>query len=216
PKEIFDIPEFRTINIHPSYLPVYRGQHVVNWAIINGENETGVTIHYIDEGIDTGDIIIQKKVPISYEDTAKTLHDKIYSEACELVIDVIHSIASGKQIISKKQDDKKATYFHPRVPEDGRIDWNKSGLEIYNLIRGLAKPWPGAYGYIKGKKIIIWSAIFEVSVSYKNSYGEICDISNSSFTIITNDGKLIVDDYMVLDENENELNFNIEVGDRIE
>lgn len=216
PKEIFDIPEFRTINIHSSYLPAYRGQHVVNWAIINGEKETGVTIHYIDEGIDTGDIIVQKKVPILYENNAKTIHDKIYDVACKLIIDVMDSIASGKQIKSKKQDNSKASYYRPRVPEDGKIDWNKSGVEIYNLIRGLVKPWPGAYGYIKGNKIIICGAKFEASIPFNNSYGEICAISNSNFTININDGKLIVDEYIIFDENGTELTLDIEVGDKLE
>lgn len=216
PNEIFDIPEFRTINIHPSYLPAYRGQHVVNWAIINGEKETGVTIHYIDEGIDTGDIIVQKKVPISSEDNAKTLHDKIYDVVCELVMSVMHCIASGKQIKGKKQDDTKASYYRPRVPDDGKIDWNKSGVEIYDLIRALVKPWPGAYGYIKGNKIVIWGAKFEASTSCNGSYGEICAISNSNFTVNINDGKLIVDEYTVFDKNGTELTLDIEVGDQLQ
>lgn len=216
PNDIFDIPEFRTINIHPSYLPAYRGQHVVNWAIINGEKETGVTIHYIDEGIDTGDIIVQKKVSISYEDNAKTLHNKMYDVVCELVISVMDGIASGKQIKGKKQDDAKASYFRPRVIDDGKIDWNKSGVEIYDLIRGLVKPWPGAYGCIKGNKIIIWGAKFEASPSCNSSYGEICGISNSNFTVNINDGKLIVDEYTVFDKNGTELTLDIEVGDQLQ
>jgi len=216
PKEIFDIPIFRTINIHPSYLPAYRGQHVVNWAIINGEKETGVTIHYIDEEIDTGDIIVQKKISILFEDDVNTLHDKIYPEACELLIRVLHCIASGKQIIGKKQDDTKASYFRPRVPEDGKIDWNKDGLEIYNLIRGLVNPWPGAYGYIGGNKVIIWSAKFVASTSFNSPYGKICAISDSNFTININGGKLIVDEYIIFDKNGTELTLDIEVGDQLE
>ena len=216
PKEIFDIPKFRTINIHPSYLPAYRGQHVVNWAIINGEKETGVTIHYIDEGIDTGDIILQKIVPILYADNANTLHDKIYLETCELLTNVMQCITCGKHIKSKKQDDTKASYFRPRVPEDGKINWNKSEIEIYNLIRGLVKPWPGAYGYIKGNKIIIWDAKFVPSPSCNSSCGEICAISDSNFTVNINDGKLIVDEYIVFDKNGTELTLDIEVGDQLE
>jgi len=217
PKEIFNIPKFRTINIHPSYLPAYRGQHVINWAIINGKKETGITIHFIDEGIDTGDIIIQKKVPILFEDTAATLHDKLYHEACELLLYVLNCIASGKQIQRKKQNDDEASYFKPRVPEDGRIDWNRSGLEIYNLIRALVKPWPGAYSYIKGKKIIIWCAKFENNCSCNQySNGEIIEISDSTLTINVKDGRIIIEDYMILDEDNKELDLTLKIGDELE
>jgi methionyl-tRNA formyltransferase len=212
PKEIFNIAKFRTINIHPSYLPAYRGQHVINWAIINGEKETGVTIHYIDEGIDTGDIILQKKIEILFDDTAQTLHDKIYLIACELLHNVINNITCGKEIIGKKQNDANATYFKPRTPEDGRIDWNMDGLEIYNLIRGLAKPWPGAHSYIDGNKIIIWQARIEKCNSSNYSNGEIIDMSNSTIIIKVKDGKLCINDYMFLDTNGDIINPKIEIG----
>lgn len=214
PREIFDIPKFKTINIHPSCLPKYRGQHVINWAIINGERETGVTVHFIDEGIDTGEIIIQKKVPILFEDTAKTLHDKIYSEVPELLQQAINTILSGNTLSAKKQDDLKASYFRPRTPEDGFIDWNKSGIEIYNLIRGLVKPWPGAYSYIKGKKIIFWDVQFEANPQ-ESLMGEIVDISDSKLIINVKNGKLFVKDYIILDENENEINLEINVGENL-
>jgi methionyl-tRNA formyltransferase len=215
PKEIFTIPKFRTINIHSSYLPAYRGQHVINWAIINGEKETGVTIHHIDEGIDTGDIILQKKIPIFFEDTAKTVHDKIYDEACKLLLNVLDDIASGKTLQSKKQDDANATYFKPRIPEDGCIDWNRNGLEIYNLIRALVEPWPGAYSCIKGNKIILRSAKFENGLPHNNSFGEIIDVSNSTLTINIKDGKLIVDDYQLIDKNGNKVNMDIKAGNKL-
>ena len=214
PKQIFDIAKFRTINIHPSYLPAYRGQHVINWAIINGEKETGVTIHYIDEGIDTGDIILQNKILISFEDTAKTLHDKIYHKACELLLNVLDDIASGKTLQSKKQDDTNATYFKPRNPEDGRIDWNMNGLDIYNLIRALVEPWPGAYSYIKGNQIILRSAKFDNVLPY-NPSGEIIDVSDSTLTINVKNGKLIVDDYQVIDKNGNKVNMDIKAGNKL-
>ncbi len=224
PVEIFNIPLFRSINIHPSYLPDYRGQHVINWAIVNGESETGVTIHFVDKGIDTGDVIIQKKVPILFEDTAKTLHDRIYYEVCELLQQVINTILSGNALPAKKQDDSKASYFRPRTPEDGTIDWNKNGIEIYNLIRALVKPWPGAYSYIKGKKIIIQDVRFEADSrdsaveanSQKSSSGEIVNISDSKLAINVKGGKLLVDDYTILDEKGNTTNLEFEIGDKFE
>ena len=216
PKEVFTLPKFGTTNIHPSYLPVHRGQHVINWAIINGENETGVTIHFIDEGIDTGDIILQKKVPILFEDTAKTLHDKIYREACELLIYLLNCVASGKQIKRKKQDATKASYLKPRVPEDGRINWDKSGLEIYNLIRALVKPWPGAYSCIRGKKIIIWSAEFKNNYSYNyHSNGEIIKMSDSTLMIQVSGGQIITQEYTILNRKGEEIDVSLKIGDKI-
>lgn len=213
--EIFNIPKFRTINIHPSYLPNYRGQHVVNWAIVNGETKTGVTIHFIDKGIDTGEIIIQKEIPILFEDSASTLHDRIYGVACELLESVLNNISSGKTIQATKQDDSKASYFRPRNPEDGLIDWSKQGIEIYNLIRALVKPWPGAYSYIKEKKIIFWNAIFETG-SYDSLPGTIIGILDSKLIISVKGGKLSVDDYAALDENVDEINLEFQIGDKFE
>lgn len=215
PGKIFNIPKFRTINIHPSYLPSYRGQHVVNWAIVNGETETGVTIHFIDKGIDTGDIIFQKKIPILLEDSASTLHDRIYRVACELLESVLNNISSGKTLQATKQDDSKASYFRPRNPEDGLIDWSKQGIEIYNLIRALVKPWPGAYSYIKAKKVIFWNAIFETG-SYGFSPGTIIDNLDSKLVISVKGGKLSVDDYAALDENTGETNIELQIGDKFE
>ncbi len=215
PGAIFNIPKFRTVNIHPSFLPQYRGQHVINWAIINGEKETGVTVHFIDEGIDTGDIINQKKVQIMFEDTAKTLHDRIYCEACELIQHVFNNILNENTLSAKKQDNSKASYFRPRNPGDGIIDWGKDGIEIYNLIRALVKPWPGAYSYIKGKKIIFRNVLFEANLR-DSPIGEIIDISDSKLVISVKNGKLLVDDYEILDENGNTTNIDIEIHDKFE
>jgi methionyl-tRNA formyltransferase len=215
PIEIFSIPKLKSINIHPSYLPNYRGQHVINWAIANGEYETGVTIHFIDEGIDTGDIIIQKRISILFEDSALSLHNKIYSNVCELLKYVLNTISSGQILYAEKQDDSKASYFRPRTPRDGIIDWNRNGLEIYNLIRALVKPWPGAYSYIKGNKIIFWSVRYETSQCCF-SPGEIINISDSKFIIGVKGGKLSVDDYTILDNNDNITNLDFHIGDKFE
>lgn len=215
PSQIFNIPRLRTINIHPSYLPKYRGQHVINWAIINGESETGVTVHFVDEGIDTGDIIVQKKIPILLDDTASTLSDKIYCEASELLKYVLDNISSGKELKAKKQDNSKASYFRPRNPQDGIIDWNKDGVNVYNLIRALVKPWPGAYTYMKSEKIIFWSAQFE-ACSHDFSPGTIIDILGSNLVISVNNGKLSVNKYMSLDKNGKEINLKYKIGNKFE
>lgn len=215
PSEIFNIPKLKTINIHPSYLPHYRGQHVVNWAIVNGETETGVTIHFVDEGIDTGDIIVQKKIPILFEDSASVLHERIYHEAYDLLKLVLDRIYSGSTLQSRKQDNSKASYFKPRSPQDGVIDWNKDGIEIYNLIRALVKPWPGAYSYIKDRKVIFWNAQFETG-SYNSSPGMIINVLGSKLIISVKGGKLLVDDYVALGKNGNEINIELQIGDKFE
>lgn len=215
PSEIFNIPKLKTINIHPSYLPHYRGQHVVNWAIVNGETETGVTIHFVDEGIDTGDIIVQKKIPILFEDSASVLHERIYHEAYDLLKLVLDRIYSGSTLQSRKQDNSKASYFKPRSPQDGVIDWNKDGIEIYNLIRALVKPWPGAYSYIKDRKVIFWNAQFETG-SYNSSPSMIINVLGSKLIISVKGGKLLVDDYVALDKNGNEINIELQIGDKFE
>jgi methionyl-tRNA formyltransferase len=215
PSEIFNIPKLKTINIHPSYLPHYRGQHVVNWAIVNGESETGVTIHFIDEGIDTGDIIVQKKIHILFEDSASILHERIYREASDLLKLVLDRISSESALQSRKQDNSKASYFKPRNPQDGVIDWNKDGIEIYNLIRALVKPWPGAYSYIKERKVIFWNAQFETG-SDGSSPGTIINILGSKLIISVKGGKLSIDNYIALDENGNEVKLELQSGDKFD
>jgi methionyl-tRNA formyltransferase len=215
PHEIFNIPKFKTINIHPSYLPSYRGQHVINWAIVNGENETGVTIHFVDEGIDTGDIIVQKKVPIFFEDSASVLHDRIYREASELLKCVLKSVTSGEKLKGIRQENLKASYFRPRNPQDGLIDWNKDGKNIYNLIRALVKPWPGAYTYIQNKKIIFWNARFEIGTQ-ESSPGTLVDILGSNLVVSVNGGKLIVNEFESFDKDNNEINLKLKIGYKFE
>ncbi|MBP2029466.1 methionyl-tRNA formyltransferase [Methanohalophilus levihalophilus] len=215
PEVIFAIPKFGTINIHPSYLPFYRGQHVINWAIINGEHETGVTLHYLDTGIDTGRIISQSLVPISSKDTARSLHDKIYSKACALLESIVKNIESGCIPEGMEQDDSKATYFKPRKPEDGHINWQKNSIEIVNLIRALTKPWPGAYSYLNGNRFVIWNARVETRSS-NSIYGKVVDVTDSSITVSVKNGVLIIDDYAFLDPNGDQLDFIIKTGDQFE
>lgn len=197
PPEIYNIPNFKSINIHPSYLPLYRGQHVINWALINNEKYSGVTIHYLDSGIDTGDIVIQKKVPIYPYDNAKTLSDKIYVAAVDLVKKVLINFSIDSDITITKQNENKATYFKPRTPEDGKIDWKKNGFEIYNQIRALVKPWPGAFSHIGNQKIIFYNANFKKCDSVEK-IGTITDVYDSVLEIAVNGGKLVVTDYEVI------------------
>ncbi|MDD5344409.1 MAG: formyltransferase [Smithella sp.] len=155
-REILALPGVGAFNLHGSYLPHYRGRCPVNWVIINGEKQTGVTLHYMIEKPDAGDIVGRKPVVIDVSDTAKTLYDKLCGAAKDLLDETLPLIKKG-QIPRQKQDLSQGSYYGGRRPEDGRIDWKKSAGEIYNLIRGVTEPYPGAFAFLdKDEKIIIW------------------------------------------------------------
>ena len=158
PKEVLDIPRLGAYNIHGALLPKYRGRACVNWAVINGEKETGATLHVMTEFADRGDIIAQKSVPINFEDTAHDVFLKITEASREILLSSLHSLEKGT---AKRypQDESKATKFGRRRPEDGEIDWNRSADEIYNFVRALTHPFPGAFTHWEGKKFFIWKAL---------------------------------------------------------
>jgi UDP-4-amino-4-deoxy-L-arabinose formyltransferase/UDP-glucuronic acid dehydrogenase (UDP-4-keto-hexauronic acid decarboxylating) len=157
-REILDLPKIGAFNLHGSFLPAYRGRCPVNWVIINGEAQSGVTLHYMIDKPDAGDIVGQKAVTIEFSDTAKNLYDKLCLAAKELLNEVLPLIKSD-QIPRQKQDLKAGCYYGGRRPEDGRIDWKKSAAEIYNLIRAVTEPYPGAFAlFDNDEKIIIWWA----------------------------------------------------------
>lgn len=212
PRSIFEIPSIASINIHPSLLPSYRGQHVINWAIINGEDKTGVTFHLVDDGIDTGDIVLQKEVPISSIDNASSIHDKLYCEASSMLSFLLNDISENCQLQSYPQCEDKATYFKPRNPEDGKIDWDNDGISICNLVRGLVKPWPGAYFFIGDYKIIVWNSLFERKY-VEGVNGEIVYSNNNILHIKVKNGLLIIDDYSISDEHDEHIIFNIIAGE---
>lgn len=160
--EVLSIPKLGCINLHGSLLPKYRGRVPINWAIINGEKEAGVTLHYMTEQPDAGDILAQKKFPIQDSDNAKTVHLKAAVAAKTMLEDFLPKLIKGKAV-AKKQNEKMATCFHGRKPEDGLIDWTRSANDVRNLVRGVTMPYPGAFSFLGGKKYLFW----EVSVVKK-------------------------------------------------
>jgi len=192
PKAIIDIPKYKAINYHPSLLPKYRGGSAINWAIINGETETGVTIHYIDAGIDTGDIIIQERVPISPEDTVASLYfDRLYPIGVKMIAETVRMIGEGRAP-RIKQDNSQASY-QPIIQEKHVIiDFGKSVQNVHNLIRG-SNPHPGATTYLRGKKIKIWNSKI-VSENIKPSRpGEILQFIPRGIIIAAADGCIIAE-----------------------
>jgi methionyl-tRNA formyltransferase len=154
PKEIIDLAPQGCLGIHYSLLPQRRGGAPLNWAIIDGLTRSGITLFFLDEGVDSGDIVAQKEFEIAETDTPKELLDKICVLAPQIIEENIEAIESGN-VKPTKQSEAKATYTHRRKPEDGLIDWNKTTKEIYNFIRALAPPYPGAFTYLGNRKLTI-------------------------------------------------------------
>lgn len=144
-------------NLHGSLLPKYRGRVPINWAILHGETETGVTLHKMIAKPDAGDIVAQKKISIDATDTALVLHEKIRQAAEQLLADTLPLIKMG-DYSATPQDESKATYFGRRSAEDGLIDWLKSATEVNNLVRAVTEPYPGAFTYLADSKMIVWRA----------------------------------------------------------
>lgn len=154
PPEVFTIPQFGSFNLHGSYLPKYRGAAPIQWALINGEIETGLTTFKLAEKVDTGNIYLQKKVEIFNEDSLGTLHDRLSEIGAEIVLDTVDMI-DGSEYELLKQDDSLATPAPKITKEIAKIDWNKSAIEVHNLIRGLS-PIPAAHFIHKGKNIKVY------------------------------------------------------------
>jgi methionyl-tRNA formyltransferase len=156
-QEVLDIPRNGALNLHGSLLPRYRGRVPVNWAVINGESETGATLHYMVEKPDAGDIVDQEKVPILFTDTALDLFNKV-TDAAVRVIDRSWPLLAAGKAPRIPMDLAAGSYFGGRKPADGLIDWTKGAVRIYNLVRGVTHPYPGAFTYLDGRKVTIWQA----------------------------------------------------------
>ena len=156
PKTILEIPAIGCINVHASVLPKYRGAAPIQWAIINGETETGVTTMLMDVGMDTGDILLTATEAILPDDTAATLQDRLANLGADLLIDTLDRLADGR-LTPTPQDHSQATVAPMLKKTDGRIDWTQSAAAIANRIRGMT-PWPGAFTYLDGKLLKIYRA----------------------------------------------------------
>ena len=185
-KEILDIPKYGVINIHASLLPKYRGASPIQWAILNGDKETGVTIMQTELGVDTGDIISQVKTEILPNETAGELFDRLSKLGAELIVKVLNDYNNGK-VQFTKQDDSKAVKVGLIKKEDGKIDFSKSATEIVNLVRGF-NPWPVAFTFYESKSLKIFSA--EV-VDYQGSAGEVLYADKDNGLIIATGDKAI-------------------------
>ena len=182
-EEVLNIPKYKCINVHGSLLPKYRGAAPIQWSIINGDEKTGVTIMYMEKGLDCGDMILKKEIEITKDETYKSLHDKMAVVGADALIEALNLIYLGKSN-PEKQNDALSTYAPIITKETGHIDWNNNSKDIINLIRGL-NPIPMAYTIYKNEifKICKAEEIFE----YNNSVGkigEIIDVINKKGIVV--------------------------------
>jgi methionyl-tRNA formyltransferase len=188
-RDILKIPSSGAFNLHGSMLPAYRGRCPVNWVLVNGERRTGVTLHHIVKAPDAGDIVGQKEVVIEFEDTAYTLYQKLCAKAEELLEEALPLIQQGSAP-RVPQDLKQGSYYGGRGPEDGRIDWSWPVMQIYNLVRAVTDPYPGAFTYLPGgEKLFVWWALPEEDRVSKGPVGS-AEFEKGNVYVRASDGRL--------------------------
>jgi len=192
PKEVLDIPRHGFINVHASLLPKYRGAAPIQWALIKGEEETGVTIFKLTEVLDAGAVITQKKVSINDSDDAGSLSDRIFRAGGSALLEALDDIERGKAKFAK-QDEKAVSYAPKILRESGALDWRQGEREIFNRIRAM-NPHPGAFTYHKKKLLKIWTASPAGNPSDEAAQpGAVIDLQkNSGFAVRTRDGSLLI------------------------
>ncbi len=190
-KEILDMPKFGCVNIHASLLPKYRGAAPINWCIINGEKETGVTIQQMNEGIDTGDILAAKSMAIAPDETAESLFDKLSRLGAELIVETLPKIERG-EITPVPQDEALASHTKMMSKSLGRIEWNNDAVSIERLVRGL-NSWPSAYTFWNKKSLKLWRCeVIDAESENAALAGKVTAVSKDSFDVACAKGALRV------------------------
>lgn len=191
---ILSIPNIFAVNLHASLLPQYRGAAPINWAIINGDTQTGLTIIKMNEMMDRGEIILRKAVDIDKTDTTVTLEKKLATEGADLLLECLKKI-EDKSFELSLQDEKHVSFAPKLKKEDGLINWQSQAAQIINLIRGTAN-WPGAFTYYKGKLLKIYRAKISSSSSQSTIFkpGEIAEITKEGISVATKKDNLIIEE----------------------
>ncbi len=187
---ILQIPPAGCLNLHGSLLPKYRGRCPINWVLVNGEKETGVSLHYMTPEPDAGDLVCQERIVISHDDTARTLYEKMTEVSVRMLDKILPKIKAGTAS-RHPQDHTKATCFGRRRPEDGEIGWDKTATDVRNLIRAVTRPYPGAFSYIGDRKFFIWKATEVPLEAARSSPGAI--VSTDPLVVACGTGALRVD-----------------------
>lgn len=213
-RPIIDIAPFGFINLHAGNLPYYRGRNTVNWAIINGEKEIGLTAHFVDGGIDTGDIVLQRSLPIGWTDTYGDVLRRIEDAMPGLVSETVDSIVSSR-VKRRRQAHMPGTYYAARKEGDEWLDWAGSSRDLYNKIRAITHPGPGARTVLDGRPVVIWSACYESNwPTYKATPGEVVGHRPSMGVLVkTGDSTLLVEKVQI--EGGEEMVPNWRIGTRL-
>jgi len=190
-RNILALPSQGALNLHGSLLPRYRGRCPVNWVLVHGETETGVTLHHMELRPDTGDIVAQRAVPIADEDTALTLNRKLGEAARALLRETFPRLVAGTAP-RIPQDHTRASYFGGRRPEDGRMVWSQTARQLYNLVRAVTHPYPGAFTWWREQQLFVWraQALDEAPVA---APGEVVAISSQGILVAAGTGALLLD-----------------------
>ena len=194
PKEILEMTPYGCINVHASLLPKYRGAAPIQWAIINGETESGVTTMQMNEGLDTGDMLLKTVIPFEKEETGGSLHDKLSVAGAKLCVETLEGLQAGK-IVPEPQGETPTAYAKMLDKQLGNINWQQSAVEIERLIRGLS-PWPSAYTNWNGKIMKIWSATALEGIKTSEE-GTIVKVEKDAFYVQTGDGCLKVTELQI-------------------
>ena len=190
PKEILEMTPYGCINVHASLLPKYRGAAPIQWAIIEGEEVTGVTTMQMDEGLDTGDMILKTEVPVAADETGESLHDKLAAAGAALCVETLKALEDGTAV-REKQGESPTAYAKMLTKELGDIDWAEAAVKIERLVRGL-NSWPSAYTHWNGKVLKIWRAAAEAAETADVQPGTVVSVEKESFAVQTGDGVLRV------------------------
>ena len=190
PKEILDLPRYGCINVHASLLPKYRGAAPIQWAVIDGEKESGVTTMQMDEGLDTGAMLLKTVVPLEEKETGGSLFDKLSRAGAELCVETLRQLEAGT-IVPEEQGESPTAYAAMLTRDMGVIDWTRSARSIERLIRGL-NPWPSAYTHLNEKVLKIWAGEVLPSDVSKGRCGEILEVTKDSLIVQTGEGRLAV------------------------
>lgn len=187
PERILNLPKYGCINVHGSLLPKYRGAAPIQWAVLNGEEKTGITTMYMEKGLDTGDMIDKAEVVLDPKETAGSLHDKLMNLGADLLLETLDKLEKGT-IVRTKQDDSQSCYAKMLSKEMGRMDFSRSAKELEQWIRGM-NPWPSAYTTMNGKTLKIWDADV---VSYEGSEepGTVVKVTKDTIIVAAGEGAL--------------------------
>jgi methionyl-tRNA formyltransferase len=191
-KQMRELAPLGFVNFHAGKLPFYRGRNVINWALINGEKEVGLTAHFVDEGIDTGDIILQHTLPVGWTDNYGDVLGRIVDHFPEFVMQTVDRLETG-DYQRQSQDVSQGTYFGGRQAGDEWLDWNDSSVNLHNKVRAISRPGPGARTTLRDEPVIIWRAFYDPSSpKYLATPGQVVGRTDEGVLVKTGDSTLLV------------------------